>query len=107
MTTFIQTVEADVQDAINWVDHEAISLWHLVKPLFIRAEGIALADLQHFIAGVLSAVGTNKDLATLEADVLNALQVYKGSLFTLAQQLGSDALQVLIGLVKGSLTTAK
>jgi len=98
---------------IAWINHEVLTVEHwlskeegqlilLLKPLFSKAEAAAILDLKHFISGVLLAgadFAKSQDLATLEATVLNKLEVASEELKEIATALGSNALQVLIGLV--------
>lgn len=78
----------------------------LLKPLFASAEAAAIQDLVVFIKGVLSQLQAGQDLATLEAYVLNALEVVGGQLLSTAKGLSSNALQALIGLVLAQLAGA-
>jgi hypothetical protein len=102
--SFIQTVETDAAAIWNFATKEvetgAVTLWNLAKPLFAAVEPTVIADLRAAIEKVLAAADTTQSLDALETAVLNALEAAGGQLFTIAKGLGSNLLQVLIGLVK-------
>lgn len=102
-----KVLEADVGAAeqkvaafLNWEEQQLIGL---LKPLFAQAEANAIQDLTLFIRGVLTSVKGTSSLADWETAVLNGLQMVGGELLKTAETLGSNALQVLIGLLLSEL----
>lgn len=103
----LQTVEADagaaVQEAeklLNWEEQQLVAL---LQPLFASAEAEAVQDLTLFLRGVLTSSQNISSLPDWETAVLNSLQKVGGDLLVTAEKLGSNALQVLIGLLLSQL----
>lgn len=103
----IQTVEADAGAAVqaaekllNWEEQQLVAL---LQPLFASAEAEAMQDLTLFLRGVLTSSQNISSLPDWETAVLNSLQKVGGDLLTTAEKLGSNALQVLIGLLLSQL----
>ena len=78
----------------------------ILQPLLGAAEAALLQDLITFIRGVLTSGRTAGGLDEWETIILNGLSSLKGELLTLAQGLGSNVLQALIGLVLADLAKA-
>ncbi len=101
-----QTIEHDLTLAWDWSVREtegaAVAVWNAAKPLFVAVEAPALAALKGFIADFLGKAGLAGSLADLETALLNELQLAEASLLATAKALGSNLLQVLIGLVKAA-----
>lgn len=96
--------EAQVAKVELTKDEQAVLA--LVQPLLGSAESAVLQDLVVFATGVLTQAKASKSLADWETAVLNALQTVGGELLTLAESLGSNLLQSLIGLILAKLATA-
>ena len=102
--SFLQIIKNDIKIAEHWIDAEAVKIWDLAKPLFQAVEQAGISELKVFIEGVLGTIADHKvkDLATLESAVLNSLAATRPALLAIAQGLGSNLLQVIIGLVKAA-----
>lgn len=107
----LTTVEADagaaVQQAeklLNWEEQQLVAL---LQPLFAAAEANAMQDLTLFLRGVLTSVKDVTSLPDWETAVMNSLQVVGGDLLATAQKLGSNSLQVLVGLLLAQLPQPK
>lgn len=74
-----------------------------IRPLLASTEASALQDLITFIIAVLSQAKTAQDLPTWETAVLMGLESTGSELFGLAQGLGSNLLQALIGFALAKL----
>ena len=83
------------------------ALLALVQPLFGAAEATAIQAMVHFITGALSQSTASKTLPEWETAILNGMQTTGSELLALAESLGSNVLQALIGLVLQRLSTAK
>jgi hypothetical protein len=108
LSTVLQTIENDAK--VIWGEVEgdaeagALALWNLAKPIFGAVEASAANDLKAFITTVLQKPGNiGADLATLETAVLNDIMGSEPALIDAAKSIGSNLLQVLIGLVLHSL----
>lgn len=97
---WMSSTAASVVVALSADEKQLLSL---AKPLLSAAEASVLQDLVGFITGAVANASGSKTLDAWEAEVLNGLEVTGSELFTLAQGLGSNLLQVLIGLVLSKL----
>lgn len=97
-------VAAQVGQFLNWEEQQLILL---LKPLFAQAEAEALQDLTLFVRGVLTSAQNISSLPDWETAVLNSLQKVGGDLLATAEKLGSNSLQVLIGLLLSQLSPPK
>jgi len=107
----LTTVEADASAAVqagekllNWEEQQLVGL---LQPLFAAAEANAMQDLTLFLRGVLTSVKNVSSLPDWETAVMNSLQVVGGDLLKTAEQLGSNSLQVLIGMLLAQLPQPK
>ena len=107
----LTTVEADasaaVQQAEKLLSWEEQQLVGLLQPLFAAAEANAMQDLTLVLRGVLTSVKNVSSLPDWETAVMNALQVVGGDLLKTAEQLGSNSLQVLVGMLLAQLPQPK
>jgi hypothetical protein len=108
----VLTIESDVEAAAKWVKGEVSAglstLEQLCAPIIVKIEPQVLADLKAAILFILNGLssGSVTDLPTLETTVLNALEALKSQLFTIAKGLGSNLLQIIIGLVQAGAVAA-
>lgn len=104
-------VEADASAAVqtaekllNWEEQQLVGL---LQPLFATAEANAMQDLTLFLRGVLTSVKDVSSLPDWETAVMNSLGVVGGDLLKTAETLGSNSLQVLIGMLLAQLPQPK
>lgn len=89
--------EVKAAEAIFSTEEQAVI--SAFQPILHAAEAVTLASLIAFIRNVLTTVAASTDLATIEAKVLNELEVEGGQLFTIAKGMGSNLLQATIGVL--------
>jgi hypothetical protein len=78
----------------------------LVQPLLGAAEGMAVQDLIAFVEKEITAAESAKSLADWETALMNSLEAEEAQLLGVAQSLGSNLFQSLIGLVLQKLAVA-
>jgi len=105
--TVVQDATVAAQDVWQFLNWEEKQLVGLLQPLFAAAEAEALQDLTLFLRGVLTSVKDTSSLADWETAALNSLQVVGGDLLKTAETLGSNSLQVLIGMLLAQLPQPK
>ncbi len=102
--SFIQTIEADLSKAWGFikgvVETAANLVWAEFKPVITAIEPVLYDDLKSFVVQAIEAVGHGGSLADIETALMNDLQATGGALFGHAQALGSDLIQILIGVIK-------
>lgn len=110
LQTFLATVEADIIAEVKVIEDDVdtalTDIWNFAKPVFTAFEPVVIRDTLTAVVNFLKAaeadvVGGN--FADIEQAFLMALESAGSALFGDAQSLGSNLLQVLIGLAKGSL----
>lgn len=103
----ITAIENDLTAAWTTVEHDAEKfgaiLWGDVKPLLLAVEPQVYADLRAVVLGVLTAFGKGGSLSDIETALLNVLEAGGTALLGTAQGLGSNVLQLVIGLVKSTI----
>ena len=110
---FIQTVEADAKAIVNFAEAETQTaltwLWGEAKPIFVAAAPTVLQGLLQELTSFLTTAATDIKGGTsddIETAFLNALAASGHALLADAQTIGSNVLQMLIGLAKGKLAAA-
>jgi hypothetical protein len=107
LQTFIKTVEADVGEAVTWVEGEtdtALSaIWGVAKPIFVAFEPTLVSGVLAAVTTFLGTAGAdvqNGGLDDIEQAFIENLETLGSTLVKDAQSLGSNVLQALIGLAK-------
>lgn len=106
--TFVATVEHDIVAGVEWVGDETglalTAIWNAAKPVFVAFEPTlvhgVLTQAQTFLAAAEADIKAG-DLADIEQAFLESLEGEKMELFNDAKTLGSNLLQILLGLAKG------
>lgn len=108
LQTFLSTVEHDLEEGVEWVENEtdqaATYIWKVAVPLFT---GFDLTVVQTALAQIVSFMSTlaadlkGGTLADIETAFMNDLQATGSALLPAVKSLGSNLIQILIGLARG------
>ena len=109
MTNIITVVEEDIKAGWDWVQKEATDIYNTVSPLVAAPlkvfEQVVVQDLWGAAAAFtaklipsLQAVNLMAGLADLETAFLNTIEHLWPNLLAAAQALGSQLLQIILGL---------
>ena len=119
MSNILDVIGNDLKVAGVWIEKEAgvvltevetaadvalKTIWGLAQPIFVAVEPVVTAKVLSAIVDFLSkaeASVVNGDLAGIEQAFLMEAEKLGGDLLVVAQGLGSNLLQILIGLAKG------
>lgn len=103
---FIETVEADLKAAGQWLEAEfedaAKQVWAVVQGVFNGNEPAVVAnvltEVKTFLATVAAEIATGTPLETLEQNFIQWAEKEASEIVTDAKSLGSTLLQALIAL---------